>query len=313
MNRQQAKDAAVDFAVNDFVDKAGIADLVAAGIDVYEENRPKDITPPPKPPVSTGFKVFEDINYRNHPNLQAMGMEPLKIHYESAFFKDRRPQGAHENLNVSIPYPLPDLSKVAEVARNSPQTSCVDIERYWNSFRMNGDEEINNRAIVAYETIMRAYMDNLPKGHVAGLYSTLPIRSYWPVINGTTDLWKKTNDKFAGVAEMVDILFPSIYTFYTDSAQDQSRYLQYGMAQISEAKRLAPDKPCIPFLWPQFHSGDDQFKGRPVPAKYFRRQLDMCREHADGVVIWTLSSTKNTPFTNIPDWWGALTDFLDDL
>ena len=291
--------------------KAKFAD---ATVDLIKAMQPGDAPPPgpdpnPEPDPKPSFKIFENIRYRNGPDLRSIGMEPLKIHYEAAFFSDRQPQGAYQDLRSGQDYPLPDLSRVAAVARSSPAVSCVDIERYWNNWQKNGDEEIDPRAIDTYETICTAYDDALPRGHQYGLYSTLPLRSYWPVINNSMGRWRDTNTDMMAVGDLVDMTFPSIYTFYTDSDQDQNRWIIYAIEQIKEAKRIAPGKPCYPFLWPTFHSGNDAFKGKPVPPAYFRKQLDTCRKYADGVVIWTLSRNKNIDFRDIPPWWVELKDF----
>jgi len=289
-----------------------LADSITSLVDDVVDERLGD-TPNPDPKPSGPFTIFEDIRYRNGPNLRSeFGMLPIKLHYEAAFFDDKKRQGAYENGAGA--YPLPSLSRVASVAARSPQISCVDIERYWNSPQNNGDEEIDDRAIDAYEAVLEAYDDALPRGHKFGLYSTMPIRSYWPIINGNSwthddALWKRSNAKLKPLGELVDMTFPSIYTFYTDSAEDQRRWVKYAAAQITEAKRIAPGKPCYPFLWPTFHSGSDEHKGKPIPRHYFRLQLETCRKHADGVVIWTLAKTKNIDFRDIPDWWNAAEDF----
>ncbi|MGI9493719.1 MAG: hypothetical protein ACR2QF_15080, partial [Geminicoccaceae bacterium] len=136
---------------------------------------------------------------------------------------------------------------------------------------------------------------------------------YRPFINDDIATWQWTTTNFAYAPQLGDTTATEIYTFYTDSAQDKSRWLKYAGAQVDEAKRVVPNAPCYPFLWPVFHSGNNDFKGKPIPKDYFRLQLDFCKAHADGVVIWTESKMKRVDFDDIPDWWEAVVEFIEEF
>lgn len=268
-------------------------DIIRSVMEIYEKHRPADSEPSPDPdPVpSTDFRVFHDINYKNRPDLEATyGMEEIKLWYESAFFSDKARPG-DGNLT------LPANDKVVSAARNAPDVSVIDIERWWTG---NGAPLVD-QAITNYEWVAELYKEQLPAGHKFGFYSTIPIRNYWAVVNNSDTAWKNANSKLEGLGAIVDFTFPSIYTFY----DGRDGWVKYATAQIQEAQRVAPGKPCYPFLWPEYHPG----KG-PIEKDYFRLQLDLCRELADGVIIWTLSSTKNTDWSDIPDWWEAVEEFM---
>jgi hypothetical protein len=81
---------------------------------------------------------------------------------------------------------------------------------------------------------------------------------------------------------LVDALFPSIYTFYTD----RQGWVTYAIAQITEAKRKAKGKPVYAFLWPQYHESNLLLGLRPLDSDYWELQLNTVAQHADGVVIW---------------------------
>lgn len=284
-------------------------ETIEAAIEGYMGALP-DACPPPDPgpgpdpdpgpdpaPTPSGFKVFEDINYRGRPNLQReFGMIPLKIHYESAFFDDKRRAGDFD-------FTLPETHRIVSAARSSPEFSCIDIERWWS----HSDDDLDDRAAPAYEHVANIYDDALDAGDKFGFYSTIPIRSLNKISGDKRQDWEATNSRMFGVGEIVDMTFPSLYTL----VDDFGRWPDYARANIDEAYRIAPGKPCYPFLWPQMHPNADS-AGDPVPAKEFRKQLDLVREECDGVVIWTLSNTKNIDFDNIPPWWNELTEFLKD-
>ena len=40
------------------------------------------------------------------------------------------------------------------------------------------------------------------------------------------------------------------------------------------------------FLWPQYHDSNPSLKGAFLPADYWRLQLQMAKQYADGIVIW---------------------------
>ena len=259
-----------------------------------------DPDPQPTPIPSGEFRLFEDIRYKNTPNFAAMGIEPVKLWYEAAFFTDKARPG-DGNFN------LPANSKVRAAASAAPAVSCVDIERWWGG---NG-AAVPQAGLDAYKHVAEVYRAALSSGKKWGFYSTIPIRNYWAVIRGAGDLedWKLNNDKLKGLGELVDYTFPSCYTFYEDRAANA----KYVAAQINEAKRIAPGKPCYAFLWPEYHVSNKDRKGDPIEKSYFREILDVCREHADGAVIWNLSNKKSVDFDEVPDWWEAVEEFLADL
>ncbi len=268
-----------------------------------------DPLPNPTPNPKTGFRVFEDINYRGRPNLSALGMDPIQIRYEKTFFDDEARPGDNNFF-------LPNLGRVRAAARSSASITVVDIERWWGE---NGAatpvEGIEN-----YGRIAQIYQANLPDGSKFGFYSGLPIRNYWAPIRGAAvggeggeRQWRSANSDLIGIANLVDITFPSIYTFYDeDGAPGRTRldWIKYALAQTSEAKRIAPHAPCYAFLWPEMHPGTG-----PIDPAFWRLQLDTMRNdpNCDGVVIWTLSSTKMIDFSRIPPWWGATVKFLETL
>ena len=307
MDNESAKSIALTRGISEAVDRMGIETAVEAAIDLYDEllrenDAPTPFPPAPPPPdvPSTGssFKVFEDINYRGRPNLQNLGMLPLKIHYESAFFEDKRRAGDGD-------FTLPPTGRIVNAARASSRYSCIDIERWWGF----SDNDLDDLAAPAYEHVAEIYDDALDKSKKFGFYSTIPIRSLNKIEGVKRMRWMDTNNRLRGLGNIVDMTFPSLYNL----VDDDSRWFDFATANILEAKRIAPGKPCYPFLWPEYHPNAKAKKGQAVPAGMFRRQLEHLRERADGVVIWTLSKTKNVDFKNIPAWWGELIDFMDTL
>ena len=109
------------------------------------------------------------------------------------------------------------------------------------------------------------------------------MRDYWtPVENNPAKMraWAEANDALKGLASHVDVIYPSLYTFY----DDPEGWKKFAKANLQEAKRYG--KPVYAFLWPMYHDSNKLLSGKPIPADVWRMQLETCLEYADGVVIW---------------------------
>jgi hypothetical protein len=249
------------------------------------------------------FAVFEIMGYRNIPDLGSHCVERLKIWYAHEFWPDGVPRRDAFDLG------LPDRDRVDHVARRSPDFGAItvlDIE-HWPV----QDETFAQAAVDNYVTVLDWFRKAAPPDQLVGYYSMLPIRDYWRALRGPADPkyrdWQAENDRLADLARAVDIVFPSIYTFY----EDQEGWLVYAKAQIDESRRIAPDKKVYAFLWPEYHPSSNTRAGEPIEPDYWRVQLDFLKEHADGVVIWTIDSTKAIDFSDIPPWWDETVRFIE--
>ena len=72
----------------------------------------------------------------------------------------------------------------------------------------------------------------------------LPIRNYWAPVRGDSAAisdWQAENRRLQRLADAVDIIFPSLYTFYDDPAG----WVTYAVANIKEARSYG--KPVYAF------------------------------------------------------------------
>lgn len=161
-----------------------------------------------------------------------------------------------------------------------------------------------------------------------GFYGIMPFRDYWPpvdfwraVSSGHTNLpkfrrayasWQFANDFLRPLAERVDYLFPSLYTFYAD----QPGWILYAKANIWEARRYG--KLVVPFIWPEYHNGTPLI-GQYLSADYWRMELETLREHADGMVLWggwkfaTGEPAVRHTWDESAPWWVTTQAFLKQL
>lgn len=259
-------------------------------------------TPSPAPrPKDNPFRLFQDISYKNGPDYRKYGFETFQIIYERAFFGNVLKQGAGD-------YRLPPKATVESLARAARGDVILDIERYWDK----SDETFDFRGVEAYAQVVKWFRAAATQARSVSVYGSAPIRNYWDAVDGPADAgykrWQDGNDSTAPLVAEVDHLFPSIYTFY----KDRAGWKRYAKAQIDECRRIAPGKKAYAFLWPEYHVSNADLKGLPIEADYWREQLEWMHQHADGVVIWTLSDTKKVDFADIPPWWQATLDFIDE-
>jgi hypothetical protein len=118
-----------------------------------------------------------------------------------------------------------------------------------------------------------------------------------------TTAWHNNNIRLKPLASVVDIIFPSLYTFYGDSASI-SCWPNYAQANIREARMYG--KPVWAFIWMKYHSS-----GNWIPRTFWRKQLETVYTYADGVVVWSQSEGSSAWSWSAP-WWLETKDFLAD-
>lgn len=197
----------------------------------------------------------------------------------------------------------PDLHYIAATAipklrRRAPDLLVLDVE-HWDLAGIAPSEIKRN--IDRYLSILTIFRQHIPRPQL-GLYGVLPVRSYWAPVRANpieVTAWRRENQALQPIADAVDIVFPSLYTFY----EDQGDWITYAKANMQEAKHYG--KPVYPFLWPQYHNSR-----KAISGDFWRVQLETVFNNADGMVIWTPAKGKPRWDPNAP-WWLETVDFLE--
>lgn len=250
-------------------------------------------------PNKKPFVVFDGTLYAGKPDLSVHGIRPVSIAYTGAF-------GLHWFKNSDT---LPDMSVVQKIAREAQARNApvvIDIE-HWP---LSGDPTKVRASLSKYMTVLQWFKDAAP-GLAVGYYGAPPLRDYWKSLNSPRSKewasFARENDQLRPLAGAVDIIFPSLYTFYTD----RGGWIRYAYAQIAEARRTSNGKPVYVFIWPQYHDSNPSLKGAFLPADFWRLQLQMAKRYADGVVIWGGWSPKGRmTWDDNAAWWKVTTDFM---
>jgi hypothetical protein len=249
------------------------------------------------------FPVFNALLFTGMPDLTAQGLSPTRLAYQS----DLWPNGANRSVVPSSAAIQAFLQQTAGMG----DMLILDIEgTEWPLYGVSSSVEL--ASIAKYQAVGTLVHQMAPAMDV-GLYSGVPERDYWRAIAGPTSTsyqqWQAENTGGAPAAQTMNTLYPSLYTFYTD----QSGWVQYATANISEARRLAQGRPVIPFLWPQYHDSTSrayQF----IDPTYWQLQLNTLYQLADGVVLWGgLNSKGYLPWNNTAPWWIATQNFLSSM
>ncbi len=252
----------------------------------------------PKP-----FVVFDGLLYADKPNLALVGIQPISITYAGQFGKDWFKTATR----------LPDKEVVQRVALESKAKAgyvVIDIE-HWP---LTGDSAQVESSLSRYITVLQWIKEAVPE-LVTGYYGAPPLRDYWrairPPLSKEWESLSTDNDRLRSLAGAVDVLFPSLYTFYAD----QGAWVRYAYGQIAQARRCANGKPVYVFLWPQYHDSNRTLSGTYLPVDYWRLELETARQYADGIVLWGGWGKNNRPaqWDEEAGWWKVTKDFMKTI
>ncbi len=253
--------------------------------------------------LDRGFILFDATAYTSKPNLAVYGFKPMQN--IQAFWDAGESQ---ENL--------PSEARVKALSRKvlkDKEVAFVDIE-HWP---LQGTEKQVKVSLLKYKTVLDWVKEASPQVKL-GLYSMFPIRDYWRAVKSESHheykQWQRENDQLKALAESdsVDIIYPSIYTYY----RDQEGWVKYAIANIKEARRLNPNKPVYVFLWPQYHGSSKLFRHTYIAGDYWKLQLETVYKYADGVIIWggwDFDKWKAEAWNDSAPWWKSTQEFVKDI
>lgn len=250
---------------------------------------------------SQSFQVFDGTLYKDKPDLSTYGLKPITIIYGENFWKHKSQmdQLPHERL----------AKRLASETASPIKPVIIDIENW----PVRGDDATVSDSVEKYAQLMQWFHDAAPDVQ-HGYYGVLPVGSYWGAIAPKTSpryqKWQAGNARLQPIAATVDVIFPSLYTYYPDP----QAWVRFAIRQIRAAKKYG--KPVYPFLWPQYHDSNRQLGGQYLPASYWKLELETVRAHANGVVIWggwDLKRDRPAKWDDQAPWWQVTKEFMKQL
>jgi hypothetical protein len=178
------------------------------------------------------------------------------------------------------------LDGVAPVGTTAPV--CIDWEADSMSTLSSGevDSDAFRSAVASFVDFIddvRALRPDLRFG-----YYGLPVRSYW---SRDAD-WQARNDALLPILDASDVVFPSVYDFYTEAEVAEAEDLAYVRDNVGEALRLAAGKDVFPYVWHRYHDSNATVGGKLIGEEEFKAHVGAVFEaefegaRAAGVVWW---------------------------
>jgi hypothetical protein len=249
-----------------------------------------DPTPGNRPP----FRVYDALLFRNKPDLGKLGLLPAR-------------GSGYELWATKQPGDTPDEPTIRrEISPHQafPGLWYIDLEQ-WPVYNIpDRDIEANISKLVHVADIVRQTAPKLQ----FGFYAIMPENVYWPLVAGTPGQlrgWRESARRTEVLARKVDVIMPSLYTFYDASPDDRAAWAKWASIVLTEARRYG--KPVYPFLCPQFHDSNKQLGGQYLPPDYWRMELEVVHRYADGVVLW---GGYEKSWDENAAWWQTTRSFL---
>ena len=279
------------------------------------------------PASSSDFTVYDAMRVDpDGADRDAPNMVDIYVSYGELYHVD-----ADGNVDNERPWEQ-RIRRIARDMQASGQKWVLDIEHWPTDVRSEGEQAVR-RTMDRLIEILDWIEDEAPDVEV-GFYGIMPIRDYWTnrnlqkaqhrydtaVANGQGaghllemlqraqakhDQWQAANDFLRPLADRVDFIAPSLYTFYDKPEAWQF----YAERNLEQAGRYG--KPVLPFLHSQLHTSVDQT--HTIDNDFWRLQLETVRdsdvEQVEGLVLWR-------GFGELPadtPWWQETLDFLSTL
>lgn len=248
------------------------------------------------------FRLYHAMNLRKQdsgPNIPRM---PIAGSAKCLF-----PEGVRHDSPPDLRYI--EQHCISRFRRDPPPILVLDIEKW----RVDGgvSESRRRQSLENFRQTIALFRAELPTIQF-GLYRMIPRRFAHPEASmRKKEAWKRANEANRELAEMVDVVFPSLYTLR--SLEDPELWRRYAEANIEEAAQYG--KPIMPFIWGRYYNrGDKDAKTNPsLPYDFWKMQLEYLLRHPDveGAVMWDWSSAD---WDNLQrtEYWRATVDFLEE-
>ena len=246
---------------------------------------------------SAAFTMLYHISNVGAPAFTDYGFEPSYIVYEQFLYdhNESRKQAIKQ-------YRLTHQANKIRHALPAGSFVQLDIEG-WNSTNDDDQPWIREQ----YRSTLARMKELLPDYRL-GYYRIVPVWAHWDMHKNERLRvgWQEENRQRQAIADLSDVLYPALYTYHSDP----EKWLATARLVLNKARRMAGDKPVIPFIWPHFHpSSDIGGKGKlQIPREYWRIQLEFVRQHADGFILWNDGRTRI--WSDAFPWWQATLAFL---
>ena len=240
------------------------------------------------------FLVFDGLRMRDKPDLSEFGLKPITVLYHNDFWPDGQPDDEPNEARLRL---------LAEGAWKLGRLVCLDIE-HWPVDGVSAAQK--QQSLAKLMRVVDVIHEHKP-GLRMGYYGLIPRQDYWASVGDDARklaAWRALNKSMQPLANRVDVVFPSVYTFY----DDPNGWVRFAEASVAQARQYG--KQVYVFLCPWYHNSNKRLRGQPIGADFWKLELETAHRLADGVVIW---SAPTTHWSDDAPWWVQTRAFMDQL
>lgn len=187
-----------------------------------------------------------------------------------------------------------------QVASSGVNCYCLNIEHLPLDVRQNRPEDVDS-TITLVNDFSSQFAEAAPAVELS-FYSFAPLRDYWTPANlakaahayrsetGFARIlesaraygeWQRANDVNARLLMNLHWCCPSVYRFY------ENQFSNYVSDNVREARRIAGDKPVLPFFWPRYHGSNKAVGLQTVPMPSWKGDFELALNVGiEGAIIW---------------------------
>ena len=220
------------------------------------------------------FYVYDAMHYQDKPaSLVEDKISPVKLIYEAFLI------GEDKELDMAK-----IDARIEEIKASGVNTISTDIEEWYSS---RTGEEMK----AGFTTLFNRFKDAVPECNVGNYgvpVADLNVLRYTPSMDGKSEeeiisRWKSNSKNRFAVADVSDVLYPSLYAMNPDMDQ----FVRDLETTAEFIRKKFPGKKIIGYIWPQYYNlKTNPYYQQFISPEDWRIILDACYENLDGVVIW---------------------------
>ncbi|QPK62724.1 hypothetical protein IVG45_18080 [Methylomonas sp. LL1] len=250
--------------------------------------------------------IYDGTLYIKKPDLEKCGFLSTYTVYEHFVFdiKDAKKRSKEQLPNI-------DLIREQIQASKNNELIILDIESWPVTFYRR-HKSVIDISKHNYLTTLQHFREEGPNKKF-GYFGVVPTHSPKALVSNDGEPqyeeMQEDNDNLNELANEVDVIFPIGYTF-SRNVEDWKKAVA---TQINEARRLAPQKKVIVYLWPQYADYgliDKSLKLKWIEASFWRTQIEFSLANADGIIVWGGWNGKKMPWNRNASWWKILKEYL---
>lgn len=233
-------------------------------------------------PATQPFAVYDNLSsYTNKPDTAKLGWKKILT----------------TGVLLSADGTQPDEAKCRQLGRDAAAMGAgtlaiIDIEHWPTDIRRHSVTDVA-ASIAKLKQATAWVRAGAAEAGVPIMVShyALPVLREYHSVDYTAEQraqWNLANEKLRELAEVCDVICPSLYAMEEGAGQPGAKWQRYAVDQIEQAKRFGKD--VVPFIWWRWHGGGGAWQP-PIGLHYvdstdWRVVLQTVKAHCAGVVIW---------------------------